>query len=61
MIKKKKSQNLNLFSLTQYQTLKPFTPNTPYPAHSFTKLNNFCNVGSVRWRATNVLRASEIE
>jgi hypothetical protein len=33
-------------------------PNFP---HSFTKLSNICDAESVRWKATNVLWASEAE
>ncbi len=42
--------------ITHHQTLSPLTPNTPYLLDCFTKLRNFCDVGSSRWRVTNVLK-----
>ncbi len=48
---------------THLQTLKRIIPNTQYFLHSFTELREKinCHVGSSRWRATNVLWASEAE
>jgi hypothetical protein len=37
------------------QTLNPFKPNTPYLPHSFIKMSKFQNIGSSRWKATNIL------
>jgi hypothetical protein len=42
-------------------TLNPFTPNTPYLPHSFIECRHFCSIESARWRATNVVWASETE
>jgi len=59
MIKDFKLKILIFFKFVDHQTLNPFTSNTPYLPHSFTKLSNLYVVGSARWKATNVLWASK--
>jgi hypothetical protein len=48
-------QNPNMFLLTRHQTLNSLTPNTPYLAHFFTKLRDFCSVGSARCEAKELM------
>jgi hypothetical protein len=49
------AQNPNLFLLTHRQTLNSLTPNTPYFAHFFIELRDFCNVGSARYKAKKLM------
>ncbi len=48
-------QNPNMFLLTHHQTLNSFTPNTPYLAHVFTELRDFCSVGSAKCKAKKLM------
>jgi hypothetical protein len=44
-----------MFLLTHHWTLNSLTPNTPYLAHFFTELRDFCSVGSAKCKAKKLI------
>ncbi len=49
---KLKSQSILIHQLLN---IEPPTPSASYLPHTFIKLSNFCDIGSIRWRAISVL------
>ncbi len=39
----------------------PLAQNNPYHLHSLTKLNDFYNIGNVKWKATNFILTTKKE
>ncbi len=39
--------------------MNPLIENNPYPLHFLTKLNVFCSIGNVKWRAAKFILTIE--